>query len=111
MSDLESSIGYCPFTGDLFLRKKPAPQSKYPEGTVFNSLCDQGYVRFQFCGRKYRGQRVAHLLMTGNWPDDEIDHKNGDRSDNQWSNLEDVSHLENVRRGLKANKLKLKQLY
>lgn len=39
--------------------------------------------------------RVAFALMEGRWPTI-IDHRNGDRADNRWSNLREVSDRENA---------------
>jgi len=40
--------------------------------------------------------RLAWLLQTGSWPSNEIDHINGVRDDNRWSNLRDVSRAVNM---------------
>jgi hypothetical protein len=40
---------------------------------------------------------MAWLLQTGLWPSGDIDHINGDRSDNRWVNLRDVSKSKNAR--------------
>jgi|SRR5262249_13953776 len=47
----------------------------------------KGYVCIAVDGRKYRAQRLAFLYMTGDWPPAQIDHINGDTSDNRWANL------------------------
>lgn len=39
--------------------------------------------------------RAAWLLRTGAWPEFEIDHRNGIRSDNTWTNLRDATHSGN----------------
>lgn len=41
------------------------------------------------------GHRVAWALMTGSWPEGEIDHANGDRADNRWANLRPANHTQN----------------
>src|SRR3546814_1788886 len=41
--------------------------------------------------------RVAWAIHYGEWPNGQIDHINGDPSDNRIANLRDVSALENAR--------------
>ena len=56
-------------------------------GEVAGTLTDTGYIKIYYEGKLYRAHRLAWLYMTGVWPDSEIDHINGDRSDNRWANL------------------------
>lgn len=44
-----------------------------------------------------RAHRVAWAIHYGKWPKGEIDHINGDRSDNRIKNLRDVNRSENMR--------------
>lgn len=55
---------------------------------------NDGYARFRILGRKLRAHRVIWMLVTGDIPD-QIDHINGDRSDNRWTNLRSVSVEQN----------------
>lgn len=55
----------------------------------------RGYVQIHVDGRQYFAHRLAWLYTTGDWPVGEIDHINGDRSDNRWVNLRDVSRAVN----------------
>lgn len=45
---------------------------------------------------KYPSHRVAWLYMTGKWPEHEIDHINGVRSDNRWANLRAATKSQNM---------------
>lgn len=54
-----------------------------------------GYKRCSILKKYFQLHRLIWLYMTGEWPKGEIDHINGDRSDNRWCNLRDVSHKEN----------------
>ena len=47
-------------------------------------------------GKKMRSHSVIWLMMTGQWAQ-EIDHINGDGTDNRWCNLREVTHAENMR--------------
>lgn len=40
--------------------------------------------------------RIAYLLQVGTWPPAEIDHRNGHRSDNAWTNLRPATRAQNA---------------
>lgn len=70
-----------------------------PAGAVIRS----GYVYISFGnradgarGRRYGAHRLAWLYMTGEWPQAEIDHVNGSRPDNRWSNLRTATREQNM---------------
>lgn len=50
-----------------------------------------GYLVTNVDRRQYYNHRLAFLLMTGKWPVLDVDHKNGLRDHNYWSNLREVS--------------------
>lgn len=54
-----------------------------------------GYRVISVCGKPFYAHRLAWLYMTGDWPKGQIDHINGNRSDNRWCNLRDVSLQKN----------------
>lgn len=63
-----------------------------------------GYLEMTAFGMSLKLHRVAFLYMTGTFPAGEVDHINGIRSDNRWSNLRVVSKSENMRnRGMNHN--------
>ena len=80
---------------------------KYKAGTAAKGTLSHGYVRVSVGGRSYAAHRLAWLWMTGNWPKQDIDHIDGDRANNRWANLRDVSrsmNLENMHQAKSHNK-------
>lgn len=55
---------------------------------------EKGYCLLRINDVAFKAHRIAYALMTGEWPI-EIDHINGERADNRWENLRNVSHREN----------------
>lgn len=74
-------------------------------GTVAGYLNQyNGYINIRIGVRNYRANRLAWLYMTGEWPNEEIDHINGDRSDNRMANLRAATRSQNsANRGLGSN--------
>ena len=54
-----------------------------------------GYIRIGIDGARYMAHRLAWLYVHGEFPPNQIDHINGDRSDNRISNLRSVVRNEN----------------
>jgi hypothetical protein len=64
-------------------------------GAVAGSACTNGYRRIKLDRREYLAHRLAWFWMTGAWPSREIDHANGDKSDNSWRNLREATRSQN----------------
>jgi HNH endonuclease len=56
-----------------------------------------GYTIIKFKGRQYKAHRLIWMYHYGTFPQNVIDHKNGNKSDNRIENLRDVKQAENVR--------------
>lgn len=66
-------------------------------GREAGALNSRGYRVICVAKRKYFAHRLAWKLVHGSDPQGEIDHINGDRSDNRICNLRVVSRVENGR--------------
>lgn len=75
-------------------------------GGPAGSMCSNGYLKIKVGGKRLSAHRIAWLFVTGEWPSDMIDHINGVRSDNRFSNLRDASRAvnqQNQRHAQKSN--------
>lgn len=108
---IAESLAYDPASGALTWKERPQSHFKRPQdwktfntrfsGTVATADNGGGYLR---CSISYRGQRfslyahrIASCLQTGRWPDGQIDHADGNRSNNAWVNLREATQTENLR--------------
>ena len=92
--DFCQQLSYNPETGVFFRRIKLGKNTKLG---VCGTLDSQGYVQVGVDGKHYRAHRLAWFWMTGDWPEHQIDHINGVRHDNRWSNLREACNAENMR--------------
>jgi hypothetical protein len=68
-------------------------------GSEAGCVMTTGYIAIGLPGKLVLAHRLAWLWMTGKWPAHEIDHINGDRSDNRWCNLREATRVQNSRNG------------
>lgn len=64
-------------------------------GTI--SKTTTGYVNIKYMRRGIRAHQAAWAIIHGKWPDDQIDHINGDRADNRLINLRPATQPDNAR--------------
>jgi len=105
-------LHYDPDTG-LMTWRLPTKNGMKPGAPFGSPVANQRgrtYLRGYIFGKKHRVHRVIWLYMTGKWPKDQVDHRNGDGIDNRWSNLREATfsqQRQNV--GVtRANKLGIK---
>jgi len=92
---IRSILDYDPFETGLFVWKEQIGR-RIRVGEVAGSYDKDGYIIIQIGGVKYKAHRLAYLYMTGEWPEEEIDHKDGNPANNVWSNLRDSTRVENI---------------
>lgn len=56
-------------------------------GDVAGSTIGAGYVYISIDDHPYLAHQLAWLLMTGEWPQTTVDHRDRDKTNNRWSNL------------------------
>lgn len=95
---VRSILDYRPVTGEFIwkVRKGIIPIAR-PAGTILRQPHSQNEYRLVYIDNKsYRAHRLAWLYMTGKWPTNDIDHKNGNSLDNRWSNLREATNSQNA---------------
>lgn len=102
---LRELLDYDPDTG-VFTWLICANNNGAIAGSRAGALHSEGYFYIGIGGKRYFAHRLAWLYMTGKWPEHDIDHRDGNRSRNVYSNLRSVTrsvNLQNQRQGRSNN--------
>jgi hypothetical protein len=109
---LRELLDYDPETG-VFTRK--ASRTRYGTTSANRATAGkqaggwhiEGYVAISVDNRRYLAHRLAWLHVHGAWPEADIDHLNGVRTDNRIANLRSVTrgvNLQNLRAAQRNSK-------
>ena len=82
---VQQCLSYDPSTGVVAWRVRLSPSTQV--GKEAGAPDGSGYRRIGIHHKQFRAHQAAWAIMTGEWPTGQVDHKNGDRSDNRWCNL------------------------
>lgn len=110
---LRQLLRYEPETGKLFWRERTPDMFVGSEMWPADAQCRRwntrfanqeamatlngGYKHGAIARRNYQAHRVIWALVYGEWPATDIDHINGDKSDNRLVNLRKATRPENMR--------------
>lgn len=105
-------LRYQPETGKLFWRERPPSMfkgegtskeyaakrwnAKWANAEAFTSTDSDGYRQGAILYKRFLAHRVIIAMVDGLWPA-EVDHENGIRSDNRYSNLKPANHRQNAK--------------
>lgn len=106
---------YDPETGHFFWLINPkSHRAKAGDRAGFvHGEAGKQYWSLHYNGKSYHASRVACLMMTGEWPKNQMDHIDRNRLDDRWCNLREASVVENCynRKRKKPNKLGVKGVH
>jgi len=90
---LRELLSYDPETG-VFIRLITT-SNRAPRGSVAGRNNGNGYLRMMLDGQTYYAHWLAWFYVYGTWPDNEIDHRDGDGTNNRIDNLRQATHAQN----------------
>jgi hypothetical protein len=92
-------LDYDPDTG---LFRWRVDRRKTRAGSIAGCAYPSGYIRIKIDMRECLAHRLCWLYVTGAWPVGQIDHRDGDKANNRFANLRDVTRSVNAQNQRKA---------
>lgn len=95
---LKELVHYNPDTGIFTWKNSTLRRTAGAEiGSEFEAPCGKKYRHVRVLNTMYLVHRLAFVYITGSFPLEDVDHENGNGTDNRWDNIRDVPRIENTR--------------
>lgn len=94
-AEVREFLSYAKSTGVLRWKKRPSQGTQ--AGDVAGSYHPKGYFQVGFKGQSWGAHVLAFVIVVGRWPKYEIDHRDGDGTNNRWRNLREATTSQNGR--------------
>ena len=98
---LKELFDYDQTSGKLVWKRPLSKRIK--KGDFAGSIHSRGYTHVGIFGKTYKAHRLIWLYMTGSWPTLDIDHIDGNRSNNAWKNLRQCTRDRNCQNQVAKN--------
>lgn len=98
-----SIFDYDPATGVIVWKVRTGPRAIVGQ-RVGRVREKDGYRQVMHMGKMILEHRLAWLLHYGEWPENELDHRDGQRANNAIDNLRPATRTENNRNALKRRR-------
>lgn len=93
VAEVTRRLRYVQETGDFYWIV--APNNRTKAGSRAGKRDRNGYIMIKFNTVALCAHRLAWFVMTGGWPEEYIDHVDGNPSNNAWSNLRAATNSQN----------------
>ena len=100
VNEVRRLLSYDPHSGLLTWRENRSGTAR--KGGVAGCKDGHGYIAVSILNKSYKAHRLAWLLHYGEWPEDQVDHINGNGEDNRIDNLRVVNNSVNQQNLRKA---------
>tara|TARA_B100001564_G_scaffold359276_1_gene380424 strand:- start:21 stop:611 length:591 start_codon:yes stop_codon:yes gene_type:complete len=111
LEDIKYFLEYDPVSGKVYHKN---PKHSWLKGKEAGYICTQhGYLTLSIHRKRYKGHRIIWALYYGEFADGQIDHIDGNRSNNKITNLRCVDQCTNMGNQIrphKRNKLGIKNI-
>lgn len=91
---LRNLFSYNPETGE-FIRNIDTYRRGHRKGEVAGTKLEDNAIQIIIDKKAYKAHRLAFLYMIGEMPKNGVDHIDGNRSNNKWTNLRRATQAQN----------------
>ena len=95
-AELKALLHYDPETGKFTWLEQRGRQKAGDEAGAYSEAL--GYLLIGINGTRHYAHRLAWLYMTGEWPENVIDHEDRNGANNRFANLKSVTQKRNVQK-------------